>query len=123
MGTNYYADNGTHRLHVGKSSCGWTFSFQGYSRENGDTCNIKSFKEWKVYIQATNSKIFNEYDEEVDLKWFLELISEKQKKPDNMRHYDYVVDKTKQPDKFYSSHADDCFLDPEGYSFSYGYFS
>jgi len=77
MGTNYY-----HRInicptcghsenveHIGKSSVGWRFSFHG-------TYDIKSYSDW-LFVLASEGKIYNEYNEEVTLKDFKELVNEK----------------------------------------------
>lgn len=89
MGTNYYAVkkkpslyNGA--LHIGKSSCGWKFCFQGYE----DELNIKSIEDWKKYLKSDDIVILNEYDEEVSYNDFFKLVEEKQKEnnPDDFKY-------------------------------------
>lgn len=86
MGTNYYAVKKkptiVEPLHIGKSSCGWKFLFHEVNKYNQYECDLEihTFEQWKEFLE-TNDKIviLDEYDREVSVKEFLELIEEKQK--------------------------------------------
>lgn len=83
MGTNYY-----HRTnicpkcgrfdekHIGKSSSGWTFSFQGSNK-------IRSYKDW-LEILESGGKIYDEYYCEVPLDKFKKMIENK--KQEKLNH-------------------------------------
>ena len=86
MGTNYYVvkKKPTIRepLHIGKSSAGWKFLFQEVNKCNSfdSDLEIHTFEQWKDFLK-NNSEIviLNEYDEEVSVKDFLDLVEKKQK--------------------------------------------
>jgi hypothetical protein len=108
MGTNYYAvnpkcDHCGHKpelLHIGKSSCGWTFSFHA-------TKELRSWKEWKEYLK--DREIEDECGEIILLSSLVET----------------VLRKVNEKYSHAKSFPDDgrSFLDPEGHSFSEGEFS
>ena len=98
MGTNYYAhinvcgccNRPEKKLHIGKSSMGWTFTFRGYKEYDFDEQEyrevgreIKSYKEWLKVLSKSNVRIFNEYNEEVSLEEFKFLIRSKKKEKHN----------------------------------------
>ncbi len=78
MGTNYYAREDTcekcgvakNETHIGKSSAGWTFTFHA-------TEDIRSYKEWLMFLSQKDIKIFDEYDREVSLEEFKEMVESK----------------------------------------------
>jgi len=124
MGTNYYFERNVcptcghaeETFHIGKSSCGWTFSFHGF-RGPYDCedigCPILSYKDWLKILPTGIIK--DEYGEEIDLKKFKELIENK--KNEKFNHTIYCQ-------KEHPEHAiRDCWLDEEGNSFSSGEFS
>lgn len=123
MGTNFYHRtnicdhcNRYDEHHIGKSSGGWTFSFHG-EREIDPEMNplnemITSFSDWKTRLK--DSKIFNEYDEEISLTEFLQLVEDKRDEKNNQTTYCRI----EHPD-----YAKNCWLDDEGNSFSEGEFS
>ncbi len=84
MGTNFYAreeicDKCNHakkETHIGKSSFGWTFSFHA-------TDDIRSAKEWFMFLSQKDVKIFDEYDREISFIDFAELVNSKKKEPNN----------------------------------------
>ncbi len=83
MGTNYYhridiceSCNRYKEKHIGKSSAGWQFSFQGY-REDEDIPKIASFEDWKRELQA-DGKIFDEYGREMSFEEFVEYVERRQ---------------------------------------------
>jgi hypothetical protein len=108
MGTNYYArehickccGKADKETHIGKASFGWTFSFQA-------TDEIRSYKEWLLFLQSDDIKIFNEYGEEVSLIQFMEIVE--CHKSANYNH-------TKE-------YPEGSFLDEDGNSFTKGDFS
>ncbi len=101
MGTNYY-----HRTnicdccsryderHIGKSSGGWEFSFQGYKDEEHQP-KIASFEDWKRELQA-EGKIFDEYGKEYSYEEFVKFVETKKggtfNDRSNTNQYDYCVE-------------------------------
>ena len=97
MGTNYYAkieecrECGRHeKIHLGKSSAGWVFSFQ----YNGGKYykNAPEMKEW-----LKDKKIRDEYNRNVEHKDFWKLVDAKQSAPNNHAEQypsdtEYVID-------------------------------
>lgn len=90
------------RLHIGKSSAGWTFSFQAHKEPR-----IVSFQHWVERLRQ-GGKIVDEYGRIVDLQEFTAMVASKQANPRNLKH----------DDRFPYS-----FLDNEGYAFSWSDFS
>lgn len=95
MGTNYYAVKKKPSvygvLHIGKSSAGWKFLFQEVNKFNSfdEELEIHTFEQWKDFL--LNNKdivILNEYDEEVSVYKFLDLVKEKQQE-DNEENFRY----------------------------------
>lgn len=123
MGTNYYQRtdicdccNRYKEVHIGKSSAGWEFSFQGYIGEENNP-KIMSFEDWKRELQA-DGKIFTEYGEEVSFEDFVKLVEDKKEgqwreKP-NLNHYDYCLSKSKE--RGYTMTND--WKDEDGHSFT-----
>lgn len=126
MGTNYYLHEDIcphcgrceRKLHVGKSSGGWTFSFRGYPYEF-DEPKIKSAADWHSYLLTASTasdvknELRNEYDEIVTLHDFWELVADKRTEKNN--HTIYMQNSTKQYERYA---ADKCWLDDEGNSFT-----
>lgn len=96
MGTNYYAIQNKVSLHnrvihIGKSSVGWKFLFQGYQNATDsddfmdDDLNINSLEDWKNFLNTDEYIILNEYDERVSYDDFFKMVEEKQSEenPDN----------------------------------------
>lgn len=89
MGTNYYAVErkfSLHRniIHIGKSSGGWKFNFQGYQDYeldwNKPHISINSVEDWKAFLSNKEEYgILNEYDEEISYEDFFNMVEEKQK--------------------------------------------
>lgn len=97
MGTNYYAVEkkfAIHRniIHIGKSSCGWKFLFQGYQdyelEYNKPHININSLENWKEFLSNKEYGILDEYDREISYEDFFELVEEKQKE-ENKENFKY----------------------------------
>ena len=83
-------------LHLGKSSGGWKFALQA-----NDFKYYKNWEEMKSWLEAkcdTRGRIYDEYNEEIKLKDFIDLVEKKQK--------------IKQPD------VDNGTQDIDGYRFS-----
>lgn len=98
MGTNYYAIEKSYKpnrqeLHIGKSSAGWKFCFQGYLYEDDYCPHIQSIKDWKEYIKNNNMLIFDEYNERISSKDFWNMVEKKQeeKNPEDFK-YDVNVE-------------------------------
>lgn len=116
MGTNYYhradicscCQRFTQR-HIGKSSCGWSFSFHAIDEDN---LKIFSWQQWKNALRT--GKIFNEYNDEITLEAFIDIVENRG--PDLLNHTTYCAD----------NHLEDairnCSLDAEGQSFNKGEF-
>lgn len=70
MGTNYYVEmpNLAERIHVGKSSGGWVFSF--HAAEGPDGPMIRTVDDWRATIGLLVSRgpgrLVDEYSDEVD---------------------------------------------------------
>ena len=81
MGTNYYVAKNTceccerwdEEYHIGKSSMGWAFTFQGYPAER-----LISWKAWREFLRE--QEIRDEYGERIDYNWFVQYI-EHEKSP------------------------------------------
>ena len=91
MGTNYYAVKKKPSLynepiHIGKSSAGWKFCFQGYQ----DDLIIKSLEDWQNYLKNDDVVILDEYDKEINYDDFFELVESKQKE-NNKDNFKYCV--------------------------------
>lgn len=77
MGTNYYwiknpcreCGRSDERLHIGKSSSGWEFSFQGLSEPT-----IRSYRDWLWTFASEPGQIIDEYERKVPLEDLLALI-------------------------------------------------
>jgi len=75
MGTNYYVAKNLceccnrydEEYHIGKSSYGWAFTFQGYPAER-----ITSWKAWKEFLK--NRIIMDEYGERQGYDAFVQMI-------------------------------------------------
>lgn len=62
MGTNYYWEydrcekcNRSERLHIGKSSAGWVFCFQGYLDKG-----LIDWPSWRDYLSSSEGRIIDE---------------------------------------------------------------
>ncbi len=120
MGTNYYhveknCEHCGHRelRHIGKSSMGWTFSFQGYS----DSPEIKSYKQWLERL-LQGGTIEDEYGETVPLNEFQLMVE--QKRNAKKCHATYCLE---GHSPYYHPTPEQEWLDQDGHSFSLGDFS
>ena len=77
MGTNYYVikdkceccKRSTREYHIGKSSGGWAFSFQGYPWNK-----LTSWKAWKEFLK--DQPIEDEYGDSVSYADFVKMVEE-----------------------------------------------
>jgi hypothetical protein len=75
MGTNYYVaknlceccDRYDREYHIGKSSMGWAFTFQGYKYDN-----LTTWKLWKEYLK--DQIIKDEYGDTISYEEFVEMV-------------------------------------------------
>jgi hypothetical protein len=119
LGTNYYlrlppicptCHHAPEQLHIGKSSGGWTFSFHG-------TDEIRSYQDWLKVLPT--GEIWNEYDEPVSLEEFQAMVEAKRGEKHNHTLYCRASAREWEREHGYS----ECWLDPDGHSFSSGTFS
>jgi len=119
VGTNYYVVKNKcecckrfdEEYHIGKSSVGWAFSFQGY-RWN----KLISWSAWKEFLKY--QYIMDEYGEEMKYKEFCEMV-EIYKAPGFIRdngHTNLVHNTECRKDGFFDAAYD--WDDEEGYSFT-----
>ena len=100
------------RLHLGKSSGGWQFSFQGFKTSYDteallDGKTVTSFDDWMEILDSGKFDIVDEYGGFVTIEDFKSLVESKR----NGRNHA----------EMFSAH--DNAVDPEGYSFSFNEFS
>lgn len=77
MGTNYYVikdkceccKRSTREYHIGKSSGGWAFSFQGYPWNK-----LTSWKAWKEFLK--DQPIEDEYGDPVSYDDFVKMVEQ-----------------------------------------------
>ena len=75
MSTNYYVaknscvccDRYDEAYHIGKSSSGWSFSFQGYHKEQ-----LVSWQAWKQFLRER--EIRDEYGSVIDYQEFVHMV-------------------------------------------------
>ena len=75
MGTNYYVAENVcecckrydEQYHIGKSSYGWAFTFQGYKWKN-----LTSWKAWKEFLK--DKIIMDEYSERILYEDFVAMV-------------------------------------------------
>lgn len=66
-------------LHIGKSSWGWRFMFQVQEIFiMNELVTLNTFAKWKKFINREDIEVFNEDNELVDKKWFINYIQERQ---------------------------------------------
>jgi hypothetical protein len=124
MGTNYYVAKNLceccnrydTEYHIGKSSSGWAFTFQGYPAER-----LTSWQAWKAFLK--DQIIMDEYHERIDYDWFVQFV-EGQKAPgfvNDRGHENLLHNQEIKKGSWYNPEYD--WEDPEGYSFSSREFS
>lgn len=102
MGMDYYYNYGRceccHRyeqVHIGKSSAGWTFNFQG-------TEEIRSYADWLHFFESNPGEVVTQYGEIKTVDAFKELVEAKRTERNN-----HALNYPKGN-----------WLDPDGHSFS-----
>ena len=103
MSTNYYVKpevckccgRSDEPIHIGESSCGWTFSFHTLK-------TVRSFSDWKIYLEGKT--IVDEYGAVTSLAGFVAMVERKKGEDRN-----YAL---------FCGCENDTFLDDEGNSFS-----
>ena len=118
MGTNYYVrknhceccGRSDREYHIGKSSYGWAFTFQGYP-----WMHLTSWQQWKEFLK--DQDIVNEYEDTVSYDKFVEMV-ETYKAPGYVREDGHV--NLRHNDQ-YKSERD--WTDDDGYSFTTTEFS
>lgn len=88
MGTNYYlhrdicptCKHAKERIHIGKSSYGWTFTFQGF-RNGWGPLKAESEDDWRKELK--NGTIIDEYGEVETYEEFWKMVEDKRKASSN----------------------------------------
>lgn len=124
MGTNYYlAENKCDHcnredriMHIGKSSMGWAFNFQGYRHSYKP---VLSWADWKEYLK--DRLIVDEYGTRVPYDLFCEMI-ETYKSPkfvnkNGQKNLSHNEEARKAGDRWFFN-PEHNWDDPEGYSFT-----
>lgn len=123
MGTNYYVvdnvceccDRYDEKYHIGKSSWGWAFSFQGYKHDG-----LTSWQKWKEYLK--DQIIVDEYKDRIPYEQFVNMI-ETDKSPNHInenpvsgvKRKNLVHNEEGRKEGWFNAEYD--WDDPEGYSF------
>jgi hypothetical protein len=118
VGTNYYVVKNKcecckrfdEEYHIGKSSVGWAFSFQGYKWNK-----LTSWSAWKEFLKSQS--IVDEYGEEMKYNDFCEMV-EIYKAPGFIRdngHTNLVHNTEGRKDGYFDPEYD--WDDENGYSF------
>jgi len=122
MGTNYYwaRNNCNHcqrhdRVHIGKHSGGWMFSFHA-------TDTIKSWSDWKKELGESVDPfpITNEYGDRLTLANLVEVVEGSRN--DKLNHFDYCMEREPSRTRRAAELGTE-WKDSEGWSFSTGEFS
>lgn len=96
MGKNFYAVSKkpdlSVPLHIGKSSTGWKFLFQGYTGAFEPVIIINNIEDWKEYLSKENIVILDEYEEIISYKDFFDMVEEKQSN-DNPNNFKNAVNR------------------------------
>ena len=127
MGTNYYLEFNVCEhcgkpeevKHLGKSSMGWTFSFQGFRNEY-EQPDIICEADWRKTIGealTAGGRIVDEYGDIIKEEDFWKLVESKRKEERN--HTTYCRAEPRHQDHGWNT----CWLDELGNSFSEGEFS
>ena len=122
MGTNYYwtpehdicpachrTDPTPPKLHIGKSSAGWTFNFATPRTEP----HLTSWKTWRLHIATRSGTITDEYGCTITLADMITIVDART--PNLKRIYDVATHRERQEGIYW--------LDNEGQSFTNREFS
>ena len=90
MGTNYYLVNRCScgeavkdKIHLGKSSAGWSFMFRGYKKYEEDLPygdQVTNYSEWEDLITQSTWEVEDEYMRGIDSLEFIEYAKNMQGK-------------------------------------------
>lgn len=109
MGMNFYIKSNDKEIHIGKSSLGWQFLFEGNKE-----LNLNSKKEWIDFLFNNEENIYNELNEIIPKNEFLELIEFKSSKNKLLlNHYDETIK---------VGYKEDVIKDIDGYTILYNEF-
>lgn len=124
MGTNYYADvstckccNRTDTYHLGKSSAGWTFTFQAI---DNDGVVVRNYDQWLELIKRAD-RVYDEYGDDQTAEQMVALVEGKRKAPNN--HTIYMNTEYRKINSWYRPDGTQYWLDQYGNSFSLGDFT
>lgn len=110
MGMNYYVKIGKTELHIGKSSIGWQFLFQGHIGYDLD-----SKLEWLMFLSKYKKHIYDSDEQKISFNELRELIERKSPNDLTLKsHYDECV-KSNQLEHFVKK-------DSEGYTIIFNEF-
>jgi hypothetical protein len=126
MGTNYYVAKNRcecckrydEEYHIGKSSLGWSFTFQGYPY-----MKLTSWKMWKEFLK--DQLIYDEYREPMSYEEFVHMI-ETYKSPSYVSdrgHKNLSHNQAGKTDKYPWFNPERDWDDEDGYSFTTTEFS
>ena len=95
MGTNYYAElddckycgRSSDRIHIGKSSAGWTFGFRGYRDSWELDTTIESEEDWREWLSITPHIIRDEYGNIFTDTEFWDIVNKKRTAPSDAGWY------------------------------------
>jgi len=118
------------KMHIGKSECGWSFSFRGYDDQYDDDSEgltIKSYADWLGILEKPSSTIVDENNDIITLKDFKEMIEHKRADknharifmgipPYNLKEKEYMESSSYRNPAHERTHH--CWIDDEGNSFS-----
>lgn len=126
MGTNYYVakdhceccDRYDEEYHIGKSSMGWAFTFQGYP-----AVRLTSWKQWKEFLKGQMIK--DEYGDTMPYEEFVEMIETYKSPhhiyPDGRKNFSHNEQGKNGPRPYFNPEYD--WDDEDGYSFTSRQFS
>lgn len=119
MGMNYYHEinicnhcGRSDKVHIGKSSIGWTFNFHGFrDAENPYAIPVMFWKTWKMVLLGTeNSLIRDEEGKVISFEDFVNLVESKKRA--KLNHTIYCREDCPE------HAAAHCWLDDDGNSFT-----
>lgn len=91
MGTNYYLETNICQcckrsdvIHIGKNSFGWPFHWHVYSEDEGMQSAAGMLAMMIKAVRDQNAKIIDEYQREITLEQFIEMIEAKRKPGQNV---------------------------------------
>jgi hypothetical protein len=106
MGTNYYSlvnvcehcGREAEKIHLGKSSVGWAFSFRGYNGGEASVV-IQNIDQWLEVVRK-HDYIVDEYGDKHDTEWFIDVALGK-----GGRHHAEVCERTDPHSRMVGKHS------------------